>query len=77
VSKPRRYGSYFSSSGGQSNGTWYERAFPDGFEPRLLFLVHSAERRERVRRAVASEFGDGLETARLAEKESSGDVTCS
>lgn len=52
----RRYSEFFSTSGVRGGGaTWYERAFPDGFEPRLLFLVHSNERRERVRRAVTGE----------------------
>ncbi len=39
--------------------TWYCRAFPDGFVPRLVFLVHSADRRQRVERAVKEDLGGG------------------
>jgi hypothetical protein len=58
VSKLRRYGKFFEGLAVRVAGTWYENAFPDGFAPRLLFLVHSNERRERVRRAVRSELGE-------------------
>lgn len=51
MSKLRRYHSFFNSAAG-----WYQRAFPDGYEPRLWFFVHSAERRDRVRKAVEHEL---------------------
>jgi hypothetical protein len=38
-------------------GTWYERAFADAYEPRLLFLVHTAERRRKVETAVNHALG--------------------
>ena len=38
-------------------GTWYRSAFPDDHEPRLVFLVHSDERRTKVQRAVKERLG--------------------
>jgi hypothetical protein len=57
VSKLRRYADFFSGMAGPGRGdTWYTRAFPDDFVPRLLFLVHSLDRRERVRRAIGEQL---------------------
>ncbi len=57
LSKLRRYGQFFSGFAGlDRQDTWYTRAFPDGLAPRLVFLVHSMDRRERVRRALAGEL---------------------
>jgi len=51
-SKLERYVAFFLGCGEGDGQTWYHRAFPDGFAPRLLFLVHSEARRARVRRAL-------------------------
>ncbi len=57
LSKLRRYEQFFGGFAGlDRQDTWYTRAFPDGFAPRLVFLVHSMDRRERVRRALAGEL---------------------
>ncbi len=52
LSKLQRYRQYFDVLSDDRKTTWYGRAFPDGFVPRLVFLVHSADRRQRVERAV-------------------------
>jgi hypothetical protein len=54
VSKVNRYGSYFCQfvPAGGRDVTWYQRAFPDDYFPKLVFLVHSDERKARVERAV-------------------------
>ncbi len=58
VSKLRRYGQFFSGFAGlDRRDTWYTRAFPDGFASRLLFLVHSADRKRRVEKAVQEALG--------------------
>jgi hypothetical protein len=57
VSKLSRYSQFFSCDVPGQDETWYESAFPDGFEPRLLFLVHSEERRDRVAAAVKKTLG--------------------
>jgi hypothetical protein len=33
--------------------TWYTKAYPDGYEPTLLFVVRSASRQESIKRAIA------------------------
>ncbi|HTP53148.1 MAG TPA: replication-relaxation family protein [Anaeromyxobacteraceae bacterium] len=50
--KVERYAAFFLGRSGGTSRTWYERAFADGFAPRLVFLVHSEERRTRVERAL-------------------------
>ena len=50
--KVERYAAFFLGRSGGTGRTWYERAFPDGFAPRLVFLVHSEGRRTRVQRAL-------------------------
>jgi hypothetical protein len=58
LSKLRRYGQFFCGFAGlHRHDTWYTRAFPDGFAPRLLYLVHSAERKRRVEKAVQEALG--------------------
>jgi len=52
LAKLQRYKQYFDVLSDDAESTWYRNAFPDGFAPRLLFLVHSIDRRERVERAV-------------------------
>ena len=57
VSKLYRYDRFVSTRAPSGEGTWYRQAFNDGFAPRLVFLVHSEERRERVRRAARKVLG--------------------
>jgi len=52
VSKVRRYRQYFDVLSDDRKASWYVRAFPDGFAPRLVFVVHSLDRRRRVEHAV-------------------------
>lgn len=52
ASKLQRYGTYFEALRADLKRTWYEHAFPDRLEPRLVFLVHSRERKGRVQLAV-------------------------
>jgi hypothetical protein len=52
LAKLDRYASYFIGASGLGADTWYRRAFPDGYTPRLVFLVRSEARRDRVKRAV-------------------------
>ena len=52
VSKVRRYRQYFDVLSDDRKASWYVRAFPDGFAPRLVFVVHSLDRRRRVEQAV-------------------------
>ena len=52
VSKLYRYDRFVSSRATSGRVTWYGQAFGDGFAPRLVFLVHSEERRERIQRAA-------------------------
>ena len=52
LSKLQRYRQYFDLLSDDQRSTWYGRAFPDGLVPRLVFLVHSPDRRHRVERAV-------------------------
>jgi len=57
VAKLRRYAAFF---GGQTEArgpeTWYRRAYPDGFPPRVVFFVHSDERKRHVEEAVKAEM---------------------
>jgi hypothetical protein len=55
--KLARYRIFFTVRAEDSPSTWYRRAFVDGCEPRLLFLVHSDRRRRRVEGAVQSALG--------------------
>ncbi|HVP66612.1 MAG TPA: replication-relaxation family protein [Anaeromyxobacteraceae bacterium] len=56
LSKVDRYASYVLGAAGNGK-TFYLRDFPDRYLPRLAILVRSAERRDRVRRAVADRLG--------------------
>lgn len=57
LSKLDRYRTYFTVRGDDDHGTWYRSAFPDDYEPRVAFLVHSDERRRKVERAVKERLG--------------------
>lgn len=58
LAKLARYARYVHGlASPDGNDTWYERAFLDRFEPRLLFLVHSDERLGRVNGAVKGWLG--------------------
>ena len=53
VAKLQRYSRFFGGRSSYSGPTWYRDAFPDDLAPRLVFLVHSDQRKERVVKAVA------------------------
>lgn len=55
--KVQRYAQYFTAIAGDGPATWYARAFRDGYFPVLVFLVHSADRRRRVERAIGKVIG--------------------
>ena len=57
LSKLDRYCTYFTVRSDDDCGTWYRSAFPDDYEPRVAFLVHSDERRRKVERAVKERLG--------------------
>jgi hypothetical protein len=57
LAKLGRYRIFFTGLAQDSRATWYEQAFADGHEPRLVFLVHSDKRRQRVERAVREALG--------------------
>ena len=57
LSKLDRYRTYFTDPASDGHGPWYRSAFPDDHEPRLVFLVHSDERRAKVQRAVKERLG--------------------
>ncbi len=57
ISKLDRYRIYFTENASDGYGTWYRSAFPDDHKPRLVFLVHSDERRKKVERAVKQGMG--------------------
>lgn len=57
TAKLQRYLQYVCVRSDDLDGTWYTNAFRDGFAPRLVFLVHSADRRERVSQAVTKTLG--------------------
>jgi len=61
LQKLQRYTQYFTALAGDGPATWYARAFGDGFFPVLVFLVHSAERRKRVEKAVTAAIGSQRE----------------
>jgi protein involved in plasmid replication-relaxation len=61
LQKLQRYTQYFTALAGDGPATWYARAFEDGFFPVLVFLVHSADRRKRVEKAVAAAIGSQRE----------------
>ena len=54
VSKLSRYSRFFSglAASRRDGETWYQHAYADALEPRVVFLVHSDERLERVNAAV-------------------------
>ena len=57
LAKLRRYASFFGGlADGRTSETWYRRAYPDGFVARVVFLVHSDERRKRVVEAVKAQM---------------------
>lgn len=55
--KVQRYAQYFTALAGDGPTTWYAKAFRDGYFPVLVFLVHSADRRRRVERAISKVLG--------------------
>jgi hypothetical protein len=57
LTKLARYRTYFTGVAEDARATWYEQAFADRHEPRLAFLVHSNQRRQRVERAVQAALG--------------------
>jgi len=57
LSKLGRYRQFFVARSDAGDKSWYQGAFADGFLPRLLFLVHSDERRRKVLRAVTEQLG--------------------
>jgi hypothetical protein len=57
VAKLARYRTFFTVPAEGSSVTWYQRAFVDGCEPRLVFLVHSDRRRRKVEGAIRSALG--------------------
>jgi hypothetical protein len=57
LAKLARYRTFFTAPADGSSSTWYQRAFVDGCEPRLVFLVHSDRRRHKVEGAVQSALG--------------------
>jgi hypothetical protein len=52
LAKLQRYAEFFTDFPGTERRPWYERAFPDGYVPRLIFVVHSRDRKQRVTHAV-------------------------
>jgi len=63
LAKLRRYRAFFGTGNLRTLETWYQQAFPDKFEPRLVFLVHSAERKGRVEQAVNQALGQSRDEA--------------
>lgn len=61
TSKLARYAAFFMGLANETEDreTWYEVAFTDGFDPRVVFLVHSDERLARVNAAVKAWLGSG------------------
>lgn len=57
LSKLTRYRTFFTDRSDDGYGTWYRASFPDELDPRLVFLVHSDERRRKVERAVKERLG--------------------
>jgi hypothetical protein len=57
LSKLGRYRSYFTDRSDDGYPSWYRSAFPEDLEPRLVFLVHSDERRRKVQKAVTERLG--------------------
>jgi hypothetical protein len=54
LAKVESYERYFNAlADPPDRKTFYEKAFPDGFAPELLILVHSAARRDNVLKAIA------------------------
>lgn len=64
VSKLSRYSGFFDGLAAprHDRDTWYDEAFPDRFEPRLVFLVHSEERLARVNAALKEWLGSNGST---------------
>jgi len=57
VAKLRRYAAFFGGlTEARSPETWYRHAYPDGFLPRVVFFVHSDERKRHVEEAVKAEM---------------------
>jgi hypothetical protein len=57
LAKLARYRIFLTVPADDSSATWYRRAFVDGCEPRLVFLVHSDRRRRKVEGAVQAALG--------------------
>lgn len=60
VSKVRRYVRFIGGFRPGTRQTFYSAAFDDTLQARLVFLVHSDERKVRVERALKEEFRDGF-----------------
>ena len=60
VSKVRRYLRFVGGLRPDTRRTYYSAAFDDTLQPRVVFLVHSAERKGRVESALKEEFRDGF-----------------
>jgi len=56
IAKLRRYQTFFLGIP-EGHGTWYRNAFHDGLVPRLLFIVHSEDRKKRVLKATKEALG--------------------
>ncbi len=57
VAKLQRYSRFFTGRSSYGVTTWYRGAFPDDLVPRLVFLVHSDDRKQRVEKAVHESLG--------------------
>lgn len=57
LAKLARYWIFFTVPAEDSPATWCRRAFVDGCEPRLVFLIHSDRRRRKVEGAVQAALG--------------------
>ncbi len=57
VAKLERYSRFFTGRSSYGGATWYRDAFPDDLLPRLVFLVHSDDRKQRVEKAVHESLG--------------------
>ncbi len=57
VAKLRRYQAFLHAGTGDPDQTWYRKAFHDGKTAQLLFIVHSADRLQRVEKAIREALG--------------------
>jgi hypothetical protein len=61
TNKVRRYARFVHGLKPGTMKTFYKVAFDDTFVPRLVFLVHSAERKASVEKVLKDEFGKNLD----------------